>query len=81
MKTQHAKANAGRAKKFPDVLAASTRALLVALSLFVLTSTPLLAVDAVWLLSPGSGDWNTNTNWLPASAPIHPGDTAAFNKI
>jgi hypothetical protein len=31
--------------------------------------------DATWLANPGSGDWNTATNWSPA---IVPGGTATF---
>ena len=33
------------------------------------------AQDATWLSSPASGDWNTATNWSPASVPI---GTATF---
>jgi outer membrane autotransporter protein len=52
---------------------------LVALALFVAPSTPVLAVDAVWLSEPGSGDWNTGTNWSTSPiAPVNPGDTATF---
>jgi outer membrane autotransporter protein len=28
------------------------------------------AQDAIWLLNPGSGDWNTATNWSPATVPL-----------
>src|SRR6266545_803345 len=27
------------------------------------------AQDAMWLLNPGSGDWNTAANWSPATTP------------
>ncbi len=27
------------------------------------------AQDATWLSNPGSGDWNTDVNWQPATAP------------
>jgi outer membrane autotransporter protein len=66
-------------KRFPGIAGASNRALFAALSLFVATSTPVLAVNAVWLLSPGSGIWNVGTNWSMSSAPVNPGDTATFN--
>ena len=46
MKTQHIKVTTRPVKKLPVILATSIRALLVALSLFVATSTPVLAVDA-----------------------------------
>jgi outer membrane autotransporter protein len=46
---------------------------------FVAMAAPVLAVDAVWLFSPGSGDWNTNTNWNPPTAPVNIGDTATFD--
>jgi hypothetical protein len=79
MKKQDIKVTAQRAKKFPGIAGASNCALFAALSLFVATSTPVLAVNAVWLLSPGSGIWNVGTNWSMSSAPVNPGDTATFN--
>jgi fibronectin-binding autotransporter adhesin len=52
---------------------------IVALSLLVATSPVVFAVDAVWLPNPGSGVWNTGTNWSTSpSAPVNPGDTATF---
>jgi hypothetical protein len=77
MKKQDIKVTAQRAKKFPGIAGASNCALFAALSLFV--ATPVLAVNAVWLLSPGSGIWNVGTNWSMSSAPVNPGDTATFN--
>src|SRR5207248_1632214 len=50
-----------------------------ALLLFVATAAPALAVDADWLSNPGSGDWNTNGNWNPPTAPVNAGDTATFH--
>jgi outer membrane autotransporter protein len=74
------KTTAQRAKELPGVVATSIHVRLAALSLFVATSTPALAVDAVWLSEPGSGDWNTGTNWSTSpNAPVNPGDTATFN--
>jgi hypothetical protein len=29
------------------------------------TTPPSQAEDATWNLNPGSGDWNTATNWTP----------------
>jgi hypothetical protein len=45
--------------------------------------TVALAVDvfagsATWNLNPASGDWNTATNWTPATVPNGPTDTATF---
>jgi autotransporter-associated beta strand protein len=50
-----------------------------ALLLFVVMAAPALAVDAVWLTTPGSGEWNTNGNWNPPTAPVNAGDMATFN--
>jgi hypothetical protein len=63
MKTQPIKVTTHARKKRPGILAGiSIRPDLIALSLFVATRTPVLAVDAVRLLNPGSGDWNTGSN-------------------
>jgi outer membrane autotransporter protein len=80
MKTQLIKTATRPLKKRPGVPAASIRAFLVGLSLFVPASVPVFAVDGVWLLNPDSGDWNTGTNWSTSpNAPVNPGDTATFN--
>jgi hypothetical protein len=36
------------------------------------------AGSATWDLNPGSGDWNTATNWTPMTVPNGPADTATF---
>jgi hypothetical protein len=36
------------------------------------------AQSATWLLSPGSGNWNTAANWVPATVPT---GTATFKYI
>ncbi len=36
------------------------------------------AGSATWDLNPGSGDWNTATNWTPAIVPNGTADTATF---
>lgn len=80
MKTPPTKATTRPADQLKRAQAASIGALLVALSLFIATSTLVLAVDAVWLPVPASGDWNTGTNWSTSPvAPVDPGDTATFN--
>ena len=37
------------------------------------------AGSATWNLNPTSGDWNTATNWTPATVPNGPADTATFD--
>src|SRR5690349_19754549 len=36
------------------------------------------ADSATWNLNPTSGDWNTATNWTPATVPNSPSDVATF---
>jgi autotransporter-associated beta strand protein len=36
------------------------------------------AGSATWNLNPASGDWNTATNWTPATVPNGPTDVATF---
>ena len=36
------------------------------------------AGSAAWSASPTNGDWNTAANWVPATVPGSPGDTATF---
>jgi len=43
------------------------------LLLFLLTRSMSFAGSATWDLNPGSGDWNTNANWTPATG--YPGAT------
>ena len=49
------------------------------LLLLVATAAPALAVDSVWNMNPGSGDWNMGNNWVGGVAPVNAGDTATFN--
>jgi hypothetical protein len=81
MKTQTLKVSIQPYNKLTDILATAIRAFGVALPLCVALSTPaVLAVDAVWLVNPRTGDWNTGTNWSTSPlAPVNPGDTATFN--
>jgi len=37
------------------------------------------AGSAIWDHNPGSSDWNTATNWTPATVPNGPSDTAFFD--
>jgi hypothetical protein len=37
------------------------------------------AGSATWDLNPASGDWNTAANWMPATVPDGPTDTATFD--
>jgi hypothetical protein len=44
-----------------------------------LAASPAFAGSATWLNAPGSGDWNTNGNWNPATGvPNAAVDTATF---
>ena len=36
------------------------------------------AGSATWKTSPASGDWDTASNWTPATVPNGPSDTATF---
>jgi hypothetical protein len=38
------------------------------------------AGSATWNLNPTSGDWNTATNWTPATVPNSRNDTATFDR-
>lgn len=37
------------------------------------------AGSATWNLNPASGDWNTASNWMPATVPNGLADTATFD--
>src|SRR5947199_9161243 len=41
-------------------------------------SNSVHAGSATWDLNPVSGDWNTATNWTPATVPDGSADTATF---
>src|SRR5437763_16438859 len=41
-------------------------------------SNSVHAGSATWDLNPVSGDWNTATNWTPATVPAGSADTATF---
>jgi len=47
-------------------------------SLLLLSVHSGYAGSATWNLSPASGDWNTATNWNPATVPNGPSDIATF---
>lgn len=38
-----------------------------------------LAGSATWQQDPANGDWNTPTNWNPATVPNDPSDVATFS--
>jgi autotransporter-associated beta strand protein len=58
-------------------------ALLCFLSLALATvasaQLPAPSPPAVWLSSPATNNWNTDTNWSPPNAPASPGEAAIFN--
>jgi hypothetical protein len=45
---------------------------------FVLVPALAYAGTATWDLNPGSGDWNTATNWTPVTVPNGSTDTGTF---
>ena len=49
-----------------------------ALLLLSLPANHAIAGSAIWLASPGTGDWNTATNWTGATVPNAATDTATF---
>ena len=53
-------------------------ALLLCGLLLLIPNAPAFAGNATWNLSPASGDWNTAENWVPATVPNGPTDTATF---
>ncbi len=65
-------------KKFMKLIRVRVIVVSFALS-FTLLATPAFASSATWLLNPGSGDWNTATNWTPVTVPNGPSDTATFD--
>jgi fibronectin-binding autotransporter adhesin len=44
----------------------------------LLASKAARADSATWNLDPATGDWNTASNWTPATVPNGPADTATF---
>jgi hypothetical protein len=49
------------------------------LMLLLSAASSAFAGSATWNLNPTSGDWNTATNWTPATVPNGPADTATFD--
>src|SRR4026207_2002098 len=45
---------------------------------FLLFSNLVYAGSATWNLNTASGDWNTATNWTPATVPNGPADIATL---
>ncbi len=52
--------------------------LLAAIVLLLSGPSAAFAGSATWGLNPGSGDWNTATNWTPTTVPNSSADTATF---
>ena len=48
------------------------------LTLPLSTASSSFAGSAGWKANPANGDWNTATNWMPATVPNGPSDTATF---
>jgi hypothetical protein len=51
--------------------------LLAVLAVICLGAVPAHSQNATWDTNPGSGDWTTNTNWTPQTAPT---GTATFER-
>ena len=47
----------------------------------LLAATSAQAQDATWLLNPGSGSFNTATNWNPAVVPTNTAIFGASNSL
>jgi autotransporter-associated beta strand protein len=62
----------------PQASLHSVRVIALLFSAFSLLSNFTFAGSATWNLNPTSGDWNTATNWAPATVPDGPSDTATF---
>ena len=56
----------------------SLSALLLCGLLSLILNAPAHAGSATWLANPSSNKWNTATNWMPATVPNDPADTATF---
>src|SRR2546430_6208885 len=52
--------------------------LLILLSLTLACALDTQGGSATWNLDPVSNDWNTPSNWTPATVPDMPEDTASF---
>lgn len=57
---------------------ASHLRLLALVALFSLSASLAYAGSATWQQNPGSSNWNTATNWMPATVPNGPSDVATF---
>ena len=65
--------------RITDLLAMKKVGKLLALTfILMLRIQTLHAGSATWNLNPGSGDWNTATNWTPATVPNGAASAATF---
>lgn len=55
------------------------RALLLSIALVLCIAAKAPAGSATWNLDPASGNWNTATNWTPATVPNGPSDITTFD--
>src|SRR4030095_2471984 len=51
----------------------------IVLTLSLVALSAVYAESATWNLNPISGDWNTATDWTPATVPNGPNDVATFS--
>src|SRR6478752_6717911 len=52
---------------------------LATLTFLLFAAASVFGGSATWNLSPVSTDWNTAENWMPATVPNGPTDTATFD--
>src|SRR5690349_8638017 len=62
----------------PDSLSITFRIGLLAVFLGGLSLESAHAGSATWSVAPSGNDWNTASNWTPATVPNSPTDTATF---
>src|SRR5712692_7360897 len=62
-----------------NVATLARRIVLPAMIALLSAGGPAFAGSGTWLLTPGSGDWNTGSNWDSGTVPNSPTDTASFD--
>ena len=63
---------------FPRFGARALAVIPVVLLFLLPAASTSFAGSATWKAAPGTGDWNTAANWMPATVPNSPTDTATF---
>jgi autotransporter-associated beta strand protein len=76
--TSSCRTSISRSPSWPRMLLISPLAAVMLLLLLSAASTAF-AGSATWNLNPGSGDWNTASNWTPMTVPDGSGDIATLD--